>query len=270
MGVSPGSMTSPFEQLTDEIREVALLVHSAQERAEDREIVKNAHLAVEHLSRVYRELCSKGPQEERDAIERKLGRRVTDLRRLASMLPRIGGIANERTGDQASAAPSEVEERRITGVSWRSQGRRTSDLSPALRVGGEVDAWCGPCEGLTTHSIIAMIGDTPKQVVCQACNARHGYRTTPARRSSADDTQAQSPHESEAARRAEQKAEELRALGRELAESSLVRPFDPRDRYKVGEVISHPEFGRGKVETVLRSSMLVRFPQGGLKSLMLN
>jgi hypothetical protein len=38
----------------------------------------------------------------------------------------------------------------------------------------------------------------------------------------------------------------------------------------VGEVISHPEFGRGKVETVLRSSMLVRFPNGGLKSLMLS
>jgi hypothetical protein len=38
----------------------------------------------------------------------------------------------------------------------------------------------------------------------------------------------------------------------------------------VGEVISHPDFGRGKVETVLRSSMLVRFPNGGLKSIMLN
>ena len=49
-------MTSSLDQLTDEIREVALLVHSAQERAEDREIVKNAHLAVERLSQRYREL----------------------------------------------------------------------------------------------------------------------------------------------------------------------------------------------------------------------
>jgi hypothetical protein len=262
-------MTSSFDQLTDEIREVALLVHSAQERAEDREIVKNAHLAVERLFRRYRELSTMGPQEERDAIERKLGRRVTDLRRLASMLPRIGGIASEQTGDQASAAPSEVEERRITGVSWRSEGRPTSAFGPGLRVGGEVDAWCGPCDGLTTHSIIAMVGDTPKQVVCQACNARHGYRTTPARKSPADTAKVAGPQESQAVRRAEQKAEELRALGRELAETTQVRAFDPRDRYRVGEVISHPEFGRGKVETVLRSSMLVRFPQGGLKSLML-
>src|SRR5512140_2293767 len=113
-------MTSSFDQLTEEIREVALLVHSAQERAEDREIVKNAHLAVERLSHRYRELSTSGPETERAAIERRLGRRVTDLRRLASMLPRIGSIATEHTGDQASAGPSEVEARRITGVSWRS------------------------------------------------------------------------------------------------------------------------------------------------------
>jgi hypothetical protein len=62
----------------------------------------------------------------------------------------------------------------------------------------------------------------------------------------------------------------LRALGRELADAPQVRNFDARERYRVGEVIAHPEFGRGKVETVLRSSLLVRFPAGGLKSLMLN
>jgi len=87
-------MTSTLAQLTEEIREVALLVHSAQERAEDREIVKNAHLAVERLSQRYRALSTTGPESEREAVERKLGRRVTDLRRLASMLPRIGGIAS--------------------------------------------------------------------------------------------------------------------------------------------------------------------------------
>ncbi len=263
-------MKSPLELLTDEIAEVALLVHSAQERVEDREIVKTAHLAVERLAKHYRELATSGPDSEREAIERKLGRRVTDLRRLASTLPRIGAIASEHTGDQASAGPSEVQERRITGVSWRSNAAQATTLPPALRVGGEVDAWCGPCDGLTTHHIIAMVGATPKQVVCQACGARHGFRTTPARKSAGKSVKEAAPKESEAARKAEQKAEELRALGRELAETSQVRVFDVHDRYKVGEVISHPQFGRGKVETVLRSSLLVRFPNGGLKSLMLS
>jgi hypothetical protein len=263
-------MKSPLEQLTDEIHEVALLVHSAQERAEDREIVKSAHLAVDRLSQHYRELSSHGADSERDAIERKLGRRVTDLRRMASTLPRIGSIASEHTGDQPNAGPSQVQARRITGVSWRSEAALGAAIPPALRVGGEVDGWCGPCDGLTTHHIIAMVDSMPKQVVCQACGGRHGFRTTPARKSAVESAKPTTPKESEAVRKAEQKAEELRALGREVAETSQVRVFNARERYKVGEVIAHPDYGRGKVENVLRSSMLVRFPNGGLKSLMLN
>jgi hypothetical protein len=93
---------------------------------------------------------------------------------------------------------------------------------------------------------------------------------TPARKPAAESANPETPQESEAVRKAEKKAEELRSLGRELAESTQVRVFDAHDRYKVGEILSHPIFGRGKVETVLRSSLLVRFPNGGLKSLMLN
>jgi hypothetical protein len=106
--------------------------------------------------------------------------------------------------------------------------------------------------------------------VCQSCGGRHGFRTTPARKSAVESAKPTTPKESEAVRKAEQKAEELRALGREVAETSQVRVFDARERYKVGEVISHPDYGRGKVENVLRSSMLVRFPNSGLKSLMLS
>jgi hypothetical protein len=140
-----------------------------------------------------------------------------------------------------------------------------------MRVGGEVDAWCGPCDSLTTHHIIAMMGDLPKQIVCQGCGGRHGYRTAPARKptGSGEGSLASTPQESEAARKVEQRAEDLRLLGREIADAPTVRDFDPRDRYKVGDVIFHPEFGRGKVETVLRSSLLARFPSGGLKPLML-
>jgi len=143
-------MTPPLEQLTDEICEVALLVNSAQERAEDRELVKNAHLAVDRLSKHYRELSTSGPEAERATIERRLGRRVTDIRRLASTLPRIGSIVTENTGDQATVGPSKVQERRITGVSWRSEPRLGEIIPPALRVGGEVDAWCGRCARRST------------------------------------------------------------------------------------------------------------------------
>jgi hypothetical protein len=218
-------MKSPVEQLTDEIHEVALLVHSAQERAEDREIVTNAHLAVDRLSKHYRELSTSGPEAERASIERKLGRRVTDLRRMASTLPRIGAIASEHTGDQPNIGPSKVQERRITGVSWRSEVPLGAALAPALRVGGEVEAWCGPCDGLTTHHIIAMVNATPKQVVCQGCGGRHGFRTTPARKSAVESAKPTTPKESEAARKAEQKAEELRGCSMPVTATRWARSF---------------------------------------------
>jgi hypothetical protein len=264
-------MSSAVDKLTEEIREVAFMVHSAQERKEERDIVASAHLAVEKLSANYRALCASLSEKDRTMIERKLGRRVTDLRRLASLLPRIGSISSNSTGDRHGSGPSEVEVRRITGVSWRNDHRPDAGTFGTVRVGGEVDAWCGPCESLTTHHVVAMVGAEPKQVVCQACGNRHNFRTTPARKATASEGGVTaSPQETDVERRAEAKAEQLRALGRELADVADVRTFNPRERYKVGEVIWHPEFGRGKVETVLRSSMLVKFASGGLKSVMLN
>ena len=232
-----------------------------------------AHQGVERLSQHYRELCAGLGEADKMKVERTLGRRVTDVRRMASSLPRIGSMTTDFTPDRQVAGPSVAGERRITGVSWRSDANRVP--TSGARVGGEIDAWCGPCEGMTTHKIIAMVGDTPKQVVCDACGGRHGYRTSPARKTMDSSSPAAatgpkaSPQELEAARRQEQKAEELRALAREVAAAADVRRFDSKERYRPGDVISHPEYGRGKVETVLRSSLLVRFASGGLKSLLL-
>ncbi|HEY8927162.1 MAG TPA: hypothetical protein VIU64_22420, partial [Polyangia bacterium] len=172
------------------------------------------------------------------------------------------------TPDRQVSGASLVGERRITGVSWTHDRRAPTS---GLHVGGEVEAWCGKCEGLKTHNIVAMVGDTPRQVLCQACNSRHNYRTGPARkRESAEagsgaGTERRAAVDPEAAKRAETQ----RALATELASASEVRSFNPKERYKAGEIISHPEYGRGKIENVLRSSLLVRFSRAGLKPLML-
>jgi hypothetical protein len=65
---------------------------------------------------------------------------------------------------------------------------------------------------------------------------------------------------------AKRKEEARFALLKELAEAPVVRPFVTRERYKAGEIVQHPEHGRGKIENVLRGSILVRF-RDGLKSL---
>lgn len=257
-------------QLADLVRDVALQVHTAEERKEDRAVVVAAHDAVGKLAEAYRELCAAVSEMDRMKIERSLGRRVTDLRRLASLLPKVGTFATS-TPDRQVQGASTIGERKITGVSWGAGDRNLAVGAAALRVGGDAEAWCGPCAAMTTHSIVAMVGNTPKQVVCQVCNGRHNFRTTPARKPSDEPTTTSSVgrQETEAVRRAEKKADELRVLSVEVADAPNVRDWDPKERYRVGDIISHAEYGRGKVETVLRSSLLVRFARGGLKSLMM-
>jgi hypothetical protein len=52
------------------------------------------------------------------------------------------------------------------------------------------------------------------------------------------------------------------AFVNELRTAATVRAFSPRDRYKAGEIIDHPEHGRGRIENALPNSLLVRFASG--------
>lgn len=258
--------TPSLDQLAQEVRDVALQVHAAQERLEDRDFIATVHLSVDRLGQRFHALLAALGPAERLAAERVVGRRVADVRRMASLLPKVPAAVAPSTPDRQVSGVSVVGERRITGVSWTHD---RSAPTGGLRVGGEVDAWCGKCDGLKTHSIVAMVGDVPKQVLCQACGSRHTYRTGPARKREASEANASTSRKVAVDPEAARRAEIQRALAEELATASVVRTFNPKERYKAGEIISHPEYGRGKIENVLRSSLLVRFSRSGLKPLTL-
>jgi len=267
-------MSSTVDELTQAVREVALQINAAQERAEDREVVTAAHLAADSLSVRFKAFYDAQPDGEKMKLDRTLGRRVQDIRRSCSLLPRIGTIAAS-TPDRDPSKASDVGERHITGVSWGSD--KNLARGNGLRVGGEVESWCGPCAGLMDHTIIAMMGDVPKQVICQACNNRHGFRKTPARKAdpvaaATGDYEEFVPEYVPPVAKTEKKTVEQNALASLVSaagDAGTIREFDPKERYKSGEIISHSTFGRGKIETVLRASLLVKFVNGGLKAVSL-
>ncbi len=264
-------MALSIEDLNKEVRDVALQISVAEDRKDEREVVLAAHASVERIGNHYREHLATLSEGQKMQVERTLGRRIQDMRRAAAALPRIGVVTGS-TPDRRVQGASVAGERHITGVSWGA-GRRAV-VQTGIKVGVDVEAWCGPCGEMLTHSVVAMIGDDPKQVACSRCNNRHNYRTTPGRKSG--ELQELPPGEvnyvatsTSSSRNLDRKAEELRVLAKEVALADNVKLFDVKVRYKPGEIIAHPEFGRGKVETVLRASMLVRFASGGLKSVML-
>lgn len=225
---------------------------------------------VDEAISAYESLLKAAPAERRPELEHTLGRQVIDLRRVAAMVPQMAsGTATKHSADKVPGGGQPFIETRPpprwatvqTAPSVRAHGH--------LKPGDEVDAWCGVCGGLRAHNIVAMIGKEPKQVLCQACGARHGYRLTPARSKPADQpaapkqtVQASKRKKTPQEMQEERRQQELSRLKAELDAAQGVIAFDQRRRYKAGEIIDHPEYGRGKIETALKSSIVVRFATG--------
>ena len=256
-----------LQALNEDLNSAINEVDVALEADEERQLVMGAK--VNALTEAYRGFLASLDAHDRGVAEKRLDRRMMDLRRSAARLTQRVSGRTTTTAKDAGSVPFLLQ---------RAPGR-SFDFERAVpkghfTVGGEVEAWCGKCKDLREHRIVAMVGADPKQVVCGMCGSRHNFRTdVPARRRNAApevgeySAEAAEPYAMAAPRRAadreaEQIRENKRKLQVELAAVENPRTFDPKQRYKAGEVIVHPELGRGKVESVLRSSMLVRFYEG--------
>jgi hypothetical protein len=245
-----------IDELTEACRAAFHEVDAAIESGEKERQLAAGRL-VDDLSARYRQLrdAQTGPAQAQ--VERALERRLTDLRRTAaSLVQRVGGQKVQRAVD-AGFVPF-IEQRSPSSgpapAEWPT-------LQPKrLGVGAEIESWCGKCKDMRTHGVVAMVGDVPKQVICQTCGSKHNHRAEPpVRARGGQPTEA----EPQATGRERTRREELRRdLQRELNASIEVRSFDPKANYSRGEIISHPQYGRGKVENVLNGSILVRFLEG--------
>lgn len=252
--------SDPIEQLRNDIIAAAADVSSALEMGVEEQAQLTVGAMVDEVVKRYQELAAGA---NKDRVEVALGRYITDLRRSAAMLAqRAGGTRTELAVDTGM----------VPFLLQRKPGKsivpERAPPTTKLSVGSEVDAWCGKCKEIRTHNIVAMVGGEPKQVVCQTCASRHNYRVDPpARARTASGSVPTNLAIGTAATRAvdkEQHArqEQKRLLQKELMDAVEPRNFDPKGRYKSGEIIVHAEYGRGKVENVLRTSLLVRFLEG--------
>lgn len=268
-------LSGKLTELAKKVAEASFQVENVIESETEPETheVDACHQVVAEVTAIWAALVAAAPEKERMGMERTHGRRVTDLRRLASRLPQksMGRTARPAAPSAAGFPDYHLRFDPVTGtkpgggasMNAAEEGRK---ITTDHRVGGLVESWCGPCGGLREHTIVAMVSGAPKQVICESCGGRHGYRTTPAR---SKEKAATGPARKERITRGQ--ADALRredaktALQKELAGATDVRSFQARQRYKVGEIIEHAQFGRGKIENVLKGSLLVRF-RDGLKS----
>ena len=271
------ALSDKLGEIAKKVADASFQVSNVIESETEPEIheIDACHNAVAEVTALWNEVMAATPENQRLGIERSHGRRVTDLRRLAARLPQKSTGRTARPAAPSAAGFPDYHLRfdpvtgtKVGGGPANNAAEEGRKIKMEHTVGGLVEGWCGPCSGLRQHTIAAMVDGEPKQVICESCGGRHGYRTTPAR---SKEKAAVGPAQKERVSRGQAEAtkrEEARtALQKELAGATEVRPFQvrQRQRYRVGEIIEHPQFGRGKIENVLKGSLLVRF-RDGLKS----
>ncbi|HET6437261.1 MAG TPA: hypothetical protein VFG59_04320 [Anaeromyxobacter sp.] len=126
-----------------------------------------------------------------------------------------------------------------------------------FKVGGEVDAFCSRCELVLAHTVHALLAGRPVKVECNTCHAVHRFRSPPP--GTAGHPGARSAPRT---RPAVAGFEELLAS----KGAAPPRPYSPKARFAVGDVVDHGVFGRGyvsalrdgdKVEITFRSDVKV-------------
>jgi hypothetical protein len=256
-----------FRTLGEEVDGLFDEVEAAQEEHATFAQGLSTRVKVEEAVKRYREMKSSLSEMDRMQVDRTVGRKIIDLQKAAAPLPSppAGSFVEKRGKEEF------FEARPISASSSRQPKAMGVEAARprGITVGGEVEAWCNRCDGVHTHTILAVNGKVPLQVTCHACKGTHKYREeAPAPRKTASAPTTTYKKQTGVDRETQQRMNEKNALVEALRNATNVRPYDSKERYKVGEIIEHATFGRGKIENTLPRSMLVRFTVG-LKTLKL-
>jgi hypothetical protein len=131
-------------------------------------------------------------------------------------------------------------------------------------VGKNIDAFCSRCQLTLAHIVLYEVGGAVHGVKCKTCGSEHRYhgpkpekrREVPAeRRPGRESTKMQRPVRPVDTRLWDQRNASTTA-------DTIIWDYKWTEKYEKGDVIAHPQFGRGFVEKVSADSMEVIFREG--------
>jgi hypothetical protein len=126
------------------------------------------------------------------------------------------------------------------------------------RVGQELNAYCGKCKDERTHIVAAMDGEVVRRVTCSMCGSTHNYKVKPASADSTPNSAGKAPAKRKTSSR---RVKETNAFN--IDPKRPVKSYDMNNIFSAGDVINHPKFGLGAVETALPPNKIeVRFQEG--------
>jgi hypothetical protein len=112
-----------------------------------------------------------------------------------------------------------------------------------LKLGGNVDCWCGKCKMILAHTIEAMVGVKPARVHCNTCRAQHSYKPNQPGESSGQPRK-RAAVAGAGATSGRGGANRYHALlkGKDMA---TAKNYSIKESYVLGDLLQHPSFGFG-------------------------
>jgi len=122
-----------------------------------------------------------------------------------------------------------------------------------IRVGDDVETYCGRCKAERKHIVASMsTAAVPAEVICRTCNNQHRFRRP------VDDAK---PRRASATGSTEGTTRRTTKIARETPPVSA-RPYSTSGTFAEGEWLEHKTHGVGRVKTVRGGKIDVAFDSG--------
>ena len=135
----------------------------------------------------------------------------------------------------------------------------------SVKVGGDVDSWCGKCKRILAHTVEAMVGDKPVRVNCNTCKSQHSYKPNPPAGSSQRAGKSEAPG-AQTSQPAKPGTNRYQSLLRAKS-NAVAKTYSPQNKYELGDVLEHSTFGRGIATAVKDGTKIEVLFESGLKTL---
>lgn len=142
----------------------------------------------------------------------------------------------------------------------------------SLRVGGDTLSFCTKCKLTLGHTIIAMLNErTVAKVKCNTCQGVHKYKD-PASPSTAGRSSANAIRALTQGKDKKKSADNTKNVWESQVKcfSGSPKNYSTREKFKVGDIIAHSQFGNGLVESLLEADKIFVIFQFGQKMLLHN
>src|SRR4029078_668814 len=113
--------------------------------------------------------------------------------------------------------------------------------------GSDVEAYCPKCKGDTTHVVISKYEDEIRRVQCNPCGDVHSFRKP------RGDVEEDVPEPIAAKKRALMKKPTFDEFFAKHSDKNA-KPYEFREHYHEGAIVTHPKFGRGFVSEIVSDS----------------